>query len=85
MVTVVPLGLLNGLVYPYPTIGLLSTYIFGRYLYTGGYIEKDGAFSKKRIAGSILCNLSNFGIMCTTLFLGIRMSRGKLLGLVKKL
>lgn len=41
----VPLSLVNGLVFPYPTIGLLCVYFLGRQLYTTGYFEKEGAMN----------------------------------------
>ena len=44
LVTVVPLSLVNGLIYPMTTTGLMLTYFIGRQLYTQGYLEKDGAF-----------------------------------------
>jgi hypothetical protein len=78
LITVAPLSLLNGLVMPYPTIGLLATYFLGRQLYSSGYFEKEGAMNTKRMAGSMLCNLANFGTMGLTVFLGWRLSRGKL-------
>ena len=89
LVTVVPLSLVNGLIYPWPTIGLLSSYFVGRKLYSYGYEQKDGAFNRERIAGSIIVNLVHFATMGTTIFIGYRMIRGSLclqsaLGLVAK-
>jgi hypothetical protein len=46
LVTVAPLSLLTGLVLPIETMGLLAIYIVGRYYYTKGYIEKEGAMNK---------------------------------------
>ena len=45
LVTVVPLSLVNGLVFPRLTMVLLSTYFVGRSLFTDGYQEKEGAFN----------------------------------------
>ena len=45
LVTVAPLSLVNGLVFPKITIGLLSVYLLGRIMYTKGYQEKEGAFN----------------------------------------
>ena len=42
IVLVAPLSLVNGFFLPYPTMGLLSTYIIGRYFYNEGYLEKEG-------------------------------------------
>ncbi len=74
----VPLSLVNGLVYPYATIGLLMMYLLGRNLYTSGYYEKEGAFNKKRMIGSGLCNIAHVGTLLITMGVGINIARGKL-------
>lgn len=78
LVTVIPLSLVNGLVYPIPTIGLLSTYFAGRYMFNHGYQQKEGAFNKVRIAGSVLVNLVHFSTIGVSMLLGYRMIRGSL-------
>ena len=78
IVTMVPCSLVNGLVMPLPTIGLLATYFLGRQLYTSGYFEKEGAVNKKRMAGSLLCNVAHFSTLMLTVGIGYRLSRGKL-------
>ncbi len=77
IVTMIPLSLVNGLVMPYPTIGLLSIYFVGRMLYTKGYFEKEGAFNKKRMIGSMMCNVGHFGTIALSMGLGYRITRGK--------
>jgi hypothetical protein len=37
LVTLAPLSLINGLLMPYPTLGLLTTYFTGRLCYSYGY------------------------------------------------
>jgi hypothetical protein len=37
LVTVVPLSLINGVVFPWTTVGLLGVYFAGRVIYTQGY------------------------------------------------
>ena len=76
--TVIPLSLVNGLIYPWPTVGLLGTYLVGRTLYGNGYHEKEGAFNKMRIAGSVLVNVVHMGTMGITMVLGYRMVTGNL-------
>lgn len=58
LVTFLPLSLLNGLIYPLSTIWLLSVYIVGRYLFTLGYQEKEGAWDKNRLLGSVFVNIA---------------------------
>ena len=70
--------MVNGLVYPWLTIGLLSTYFVGRKAFTYGYQEKEGAFNQVRVGGSIACNLVHFVTMGASLFLSYRMIAGKL-------
>ena len=45
LVTVLPMSLVNGLIYPWTTIGLLSLYFAGRAAYSFGYQEREGAFN----------------------------------------
>ncbi len=77
LVTMITASLVNGFVYPYPTIALLATYFFGRSLYSSGYVEKEGAMNTKRMAGSALCNIAHVSTLGLTVFLGLRLSRGK--------
>ena len=78
LVTFIPASLFNGLILPYPTIGLLATYFLGRQLYSRGYFEKEGALNNYRMAGSALCNLAHMTTLGLTIFLGYRISRGKI-------
>ena len=61
-----------------PTIGLLSSYLVGRLMYTHGYDQKEGAFNHYRIAGSILVNLVHMATIGGTIFIGYRMIKGSL-------
>ena len=79
LVTLLPLSLVNGIIYPWPTIGLLSLYFGGRLLFTYGYQEKEGAFNKYRIAGSVIVNMSKMATFGVTMFCGYRMASGKLI------
>jgi hypothetical protein len=45
LVTLLPLSLVNGVFYPLTTVGLLSIYLGGRWLFSVGYLEKEGAFN----------------------------------------
>jgi len=45
LVTMLPLSLVNGLMFPVTTSLLLATYLLGRTLFTKGYQEKEGAFN----------------------------------------
>jgi hypothetical protein len=47
-------------------------------LYTFGYQEKEGAFNKYRMAGSVLVNLAKMSTIALSLYCGIRMATGKL-------
>lgn len=78
MVTLIPASLVNGLIYPMPTIALLSTYFLGRQFYSSGYFEKEGALNNKRMIGSALCNIAQIGTLGLTVFVGWRFTRGKL-------
>ena len=78
LVTVLPLSLVNGLVYPWMTMGFLSAYFFGRYAFTQGYMEKEGAWNSLRLAGSATLNLAHVATMATSIFLAYRLTRGKL-------
>ena len=78
LVTVVPLSLFNGLIYPKITIGLLSVYLVGRVMFTSGYQEKEGAFNQMRITGSVMVNLSHIVTLGLTGFIGFKMVRGSL-------
>ena len=46
LVAMAPLSLVNGLFLPYPTVGLVTAYSIGRYLYVLGYREKEGAANR---------------------------------------
>lgn len=77
--TFLPLSLVNGLIYPLSTIWLLSVYIVGRYLFTQGYLEKDGAWDKNRLLGSVLVNTAKMLMFGLTFVGGFQMARGKLI------
>ncbi len=77
LVTFIPASLFNGFIYPYPTIALMATYFLGRSLYSAGYMEKEGAFNHKRMAGSALCNLSHVATLGLIVSIGWRLSRGR--------
>ena len=77
LVTVVPLSMANGLLYPWWTVGLLSAYFGGRRLFTDGYQEKEGAFNTYRMAGSITVNVVHLATMLTTVFAAVQLIRGK--------
>ena len=79
IVTMIPMSLLNGIVYPYSTIGLLAVYFIGRSLYTNGYFEKEGAENKKRMVGSLLCNFAHVGTFGVTMMIALNMSRGRIM------
>ena len=78
LVTLMPASLVNGLIYPMPTIGLLATYFIGRQLYSTGYFEKEGALNNKRMIGSALCNIAHVSTLGLTVFIGWKLTRGKL-------
>ena len=78
LVTVLPLSMVNGLVFPRVTMGHLAVYFMGRNLFTNGYQEKEGAFNSMRIAGSITVNMVHFLTMGTSMFLAYRLIGGKL-------
>ena len=78
IVTVLPLSLINGLIYPRVTTGILLTYIVGRALYSAGYREKEGAFNQFRIAGSLMVNVAHLATIGLSGFIGIRLARGSL-------
>ena len=78
LVTVLPLSMVNGLVYPWVTMGLLSTYFIGRKLYTHGYQEAEGAFNQYRMAGSVAVNVVHLLTNVVTFYLGYRLATGKL-------
>ena len=71
---------MNGLIKPYSTIALLAVYFLGRQLFTWGYFEKEGAVNKKRMAGSLLCNLAHVGTVGMSLYVAWVLRRGKLVG-----
>ena len=77
MTVIAPLSLINGFVFPYSTMGLLGVYLVGRYLYTSGYNEKEGALNNKRMIGSLLCNFAHMGTLAISLLIGIKLARGK--------
>ena len=60
------------------TIGLLTTYFFGRISYSTGYQEKEGAFNNYRILGSVCVNVAHIATIGVTMLLGYRMVRGNL-------
>ena len=72
IVTMAPLSLLNGLFLPFQTMALLGIYSVGRHAYTQGYVEKEGANNKLRIAGAVMCHSTNITTIMTTLFLGVQ-------------
>ena len=83
------MSLVNGVVYPWFTMGMLAVYMGGRGMFTQGYQEKEGAFNQYRIAGSLTVNMVHMVTMCTSLFLAYRLTAGKLciqkaLGVVSK-
>jgi hypothetical protein len=89
LVTFAPLSLVNGLIYPWATTGLLATYFTGRYFYHIGYLNKDGAEDPKRTMGSVICVGAVFGTVTLSTVLALRMITGKLclqkaLGLIAK-
>jgi len=52
-------------------------YFGGRLLFTFGYQEKEGAFNKYRMAGSLIVNLSKMTTIALTVYCGFRMATGK--------
>ena len=78
LVTILPLSLVNGMVYPWFTMGLLGSYFVGRRMYTNGYQEKEGAFNQWRIVGSVSVNVVHALTMATSMFLAYRLTAGKL-------
>ena len=78
LVTVLPMSLVNGLIYPWPTIGLLSVYFAGRAAYSFGYQEPEGAFNKLRMVGSLSVNMAHLATNLITLVIGYRMVKGGL-------
>ena len=74
--TLAPLSLVNGLVYPLPTICLLGFYLFGRHLHCNGLLVEDGA--SKIEVGSAIVNTSHLATLGMATFLALRMIRGKL-------
>ena len=77
MVTMAPFSLFNGLFLPYPTMALVGTYTLGRHLYTQGYVEKEGAFNRMRIVGSLMVHSTNIFTCVTTLGIGVQLCRGR--------
>ena len=75
--TVVPLSLINGLVYPHATIGLLATYFAGRQAFSYGYQEKEGASNPYQIAGNATVSLVHILTIGTTLFMASQLIRGR--------
>ena len=75
LVFIAPLSLANGLFYPLPTLTFLGTYSLGRFLFTTGYQEKEGAGNNKRKAGSLLCNAAHLGTYSLSLVLAMRLLR----------
>jgi hypothetical protein len=53
-------------------------YFGGRLLFTYGYQEKEGAFNKYRLMGSVIVNVAKMSTIAITLFCGFRMATGKL-------
>ena len=79
LVTMLPLSLVNGLIYPLATSCLLAGYLVGRNLFTYGYMEKDGAFNKTRLWGSLTVNVAKLATFGITMLIGVRMVRGRLI------
>ena len=73
-----PLSLLTGLVFPYPTTALLANYFLGRQFYTSGYFKRDGAFATQRMIGSAMCNISHVGVMGLALYCAVQLRRGRI-------
>lgn len=84
LTVMLPLSLANTVFLPRQTIVMLTIYTFGRYLFTKGYHDKEGAGSSSRIAGSILVNFAHVSTIMISLYIGIMLSRGKLLTLAAK-
>ena len=78
LVTVIPLSLANGVFYPRLTIGLLMTYFAGRYMFTQGYQEKEGATSQLRLAGAAVLNVAHISTFMLSIFIGCRLATGRL-------
>ena len=78
LAAIAPLSLVNGLIHPYPTSALLLCYFLGRKAYTAGYYEKEGAFDKTRIYGSIAVNTVHVLTLLMSTVIAVRMIRGKL-------
>ena len=70
--------MVNGLVFPRVTMGLLAAYFVGRRAFTLGYQEKEGAFNQMRMAGSVTVNLVHFATIGVSMFLSYRLMAGKL-------
>ena len=79
LVTLLPLSLVNGLCFPLLTTTLLVGYLAGRSAFSFGYIQPEGAFNQYRLIGSAGVNLSKVSTILVSLYLGIQLSRGKLL------
>ena len=73
-----PLSLINGLFLPYPTMGLLTTYIAGRALYNQGYLEKENVRNWMRMTGAVMCHAATGMTLMVSLIIGLRLSRGHL-------
>lgn len=84
LVTMAPLSLANGLFLPYPTIGLVGAYSLGRYLYTQGYLEKEGANNNMRVSGAVLCHTTTLATMLVTLYIGSSLARGRIPQIMKR-
>ena len=76
IVTVLPCSLINGAVYPYVTMGLLSTYLVGRYFYVEGYVQKEGVRNNMRMAGAVMSHSATWMTTLLTLGIGIALRRG---------
>ena len=70
IVVLLPLSLVNGVIFPKITTGLLGMYCIGRYLYAEGYRE-NGAFDQVRIQGAVMSHTATFTTVFMTLGLGI--------------
>jgi hypothetical protein len=60
------------------TIALLGVYYIGRYNYTVGYQENEGAMNKQRVIGSVLVNTSKLATLGVFMWLAAQMTRGRM-------
>ena len=74
LVTLLPLSLVNGAVFPKTTMLFLSSYLVGRYLYAEGYNRKEGAANQLRMIGAATAHSVTCATLILSLFIGVRMS-----------